>query len=100
MGTPVVSLAGTMHVSRMGTSILTHAGLGNFIAFSREEYLNIARYWAERSSELADLRDGLRAQIELGGNFYLDLEHQALLRLILSFIKIQPSFTNCHHFRV
>jgi protein O-GlcNAc transferase len=42
MGVPVVSLAGHEHVSRVGTSLLTHCGMTELIAQSVDEFVEIA----------------------------------------------------------
>ncbi|MBX3380145.1 MAG: hypothetical protein KF805_08610 [Phycisphaeraceae bacterium] len=50
MGTPVVTLAGNSHASRVGASLLAAAGLSDCIANSEEEFVTIA---ARRSAEIA-----------------------------------------------
>ena len=42
MGVPVVTLAGTTHVSRVGVSMLTNIGLPELIAHSENQYIQIA----------------------------------------------------------
>lgn len=59
MGVPVVTLAGTTHVSRVGASILESAGLPEFIARAPGEYLDIA----QRLAADPVLRRGLRAEL-------------------------------------
>jgi predicted O-linked N-acetylglucosamine transferase (SPINDLY family) len=65
MGVPVVTLAGAAHVSRVGVSLLTHAGLGDLIASSPQEYVQIASSLAVDLPRLrllrAELRPSLRA---------------------------------------
>jgi protein O-GlcNAc transferase len=60
MGVPVVTLAGKMHVSRVGVSLLTNVGLPDFIAESPEHYVQIAVDLAKSPARLADLRTTLR----------------------------------------
>jgi protein O-GlcNAc transferase len=63
MGVPVVSLAGRTHVSRVGVSLLTNAGVPELIAQTPEEYLSIASKLATDSAALDALRAGLRDQM-------------------------------------
>lgn len=64
MGVPVVTLRGTMHAGRMVASVLTHAGLSEWIANSPSEYIEIAQSWCQRVNELAQLRSGMRAMLQ------------------------------------
>lgn len=64
MGVPVVTLAGDRHAARVGVSLLTHAGLPEFIAGSADDYVSIAVRWSRDPAPLADLRASLRARIE------------------------------------
>jgi predicted O-linked N-acetylglucosamine transferase (SPINDLY family) len=63
MGVPVVSLAGRTHASRVGVSLLTNAGLAEFIAQSTEEYVRIACEKARDLARLAKLRGALRGMM-------------------------------------
>jgi protein O-GlcNAc transferase len=65
MGVPVVTLAGSTHLSRVGVSILTNAGLSELIASSPDQYVSLAQQLAQTPSRLADLRRTLRAQIRV-----------------------------------
>ena len=60
MGVPVVTLAGRMHVSRVGVSLLTNAGLPELVARSDEEFVSIAAGLARDVDRLARVRAGLR----------------------------------------
>ena len=42
MGKPVVTLAGEMHMSRVGATLLESAGLDDLVATSAENYVQIA----------------------------------------------------------
>jgi len=66
MGVPVVTLAGTTHVSRVGASLLTHAGLPDWIAATPDDYLARAVAAARDLPALAALRRGLREQLRTG----------------------------------
>lgn len=60
MGTPVVTLAGQSHAGRVGVSLLSMAGLREFIADSAEAYVNIASRLADNPQQLAGLHGSLR----------------------------------------
>lgn len=64
MGVPVVSLVGARHAARVGASLLTAAGLADWLADSPESYIAIARQRAADIVGLATLRASLRQQIE------------------------------------
>jgi tetratricopeptide (TPR) repeat protein len=63
MGVPTVTLAGNMHVSRSGVSLLSAVGLPELIAQSAEEYVEIAVRLASDLPRLAALRAGLRERM-------------------------------------
>lgn len=62
MGVPVLTLAGTSHASRVGYSILHHCNLLQWVAFSPEEFIAKARYWAApaQTGMLRELKRNLR----------------------------------------
>jgi predicted O-linked N-acetylglucosamine transferase (SPINDLY family) len=65
MGVPVITLAGPSHVSRVGASILTHAGLSDWIAATPQRFVELATALARRgpraAADRSSLRDRLRA---------------------------------------
>jgi predicted O-linked N-acetylglucosamine transferase (SPINDLY family) len=63
MGVPVVTLAGKTGASRGGVSILSNAGMPQFIAESTEQYAQIACSLAGDPSRLDDLRSQLRQRM-------------------------------------
>ena len=63
MGVPVVTLAGAAHVSRVGVSLLTSAGLAEFVASSREEYVAIASALGADVARLKALRATMRSRM-------------------------------------
>ncbi len=63
MGVPVVTLAGNTHVSRVGVSLLTNAGLCEFIAHGPDEFVRIATELATGRTALAELRGSLRERM-------------------------------------
>lgn len=63
MGTPVVSLAGKTHVSRVGVSLLENAGCPELIAATEDEYLQICSSLAADCSRLENYRRRLRASM-------------------------------------
>jgi predicted O-linked N-acetylglucosamine transferase (SPINDLY family) len=60
MGVPVVTLAGTTHVGRVGVSVLTNAGLPELVAVDVDDYVRIAEDLAEDIPRLRELRGSLR----------------------------------------
>jgi len=60
MGIPLVTLPGRTAVSRAGKSILTNVGLGELVAQSPAEYVEIAASLASDLARLSDLRSSLR----------------------------------------
>lgn len=64
MGLPVVTLAGTVHASRVGVSMLNNVGLRRLIARDPDEYVAIAARLAENTAELAALRANLRGMLQ------------------------------------
>jgi predicted O-linked N-acetylglucosamine transferase (SPINDLY family) len=64
MGVPVVSLAGKTSVSRAGLSILSNLGLPELVAFTEDDYVEIAVRLANNLPRLAELRATLRARVE------------------------------------
>ena len=60
MGAPVVTLAGDRHASRVGASLLTAAGHPEWIAHSKDEYVDLAVKLASSPETLAAIRHSLR----------------------------------------
>lgn len=63
MGVPVIMLAGSSGMSRAGVSILTNAGLTDFIAQTPEDYERIAAELAKDAPRRARLRAELRRRM-------------------------------------
>ena len=82
MGVPVVCLAGPTHASRVGVSLLTHAGLGEWIAQSPAEYARLAAQLAADRAGLAQLRRTLRARVAASALCDADAHARALLALL------------------
>jgi predicted O-linked N-acetylglucosamine transferase (SPINDLY family) len=64
MGVPMVSLAGERSVSRAGLSQLSNLGLQELVAFSKDQYVEIATGLAGDLPRLAELRATLRPRME------------------------------------
>jgi predicted O-linked N-acetylglucosamine transferase (SPINDLY family) len=64
MGVPVVTLAGSMPVSRVGVSLLSHCGLASLVAHDSDEYVGIACELARAHDRLQELHATLRARVE------------------------------------
>jgi protein O-GlcNAc transferase len=63
MGVPVVTLSGSVHRARVGTSILTHAGLADLVATDEEAYTGLAARLAADRDRLAEYRRTLRGHL-------------------------------------
>jgi|CXWL01.1.fsa_nt_gi predicted O-linked N-acetylglucosamine transferase (SPINDLY family) len=64
MGVPVVTLAGSTHVSRVSASILERVGLADLVAHAPEQYLDIAQRLAADVERRRALRAGMRARMQ------------------------------------
>jgi len=63
MGVPVVSLSGETAVGRGGRSILSNIGLGELVAFTAEQYVQIAIELAKDGDRMESLRRGMRGRM-------------------------------------
>lgn len=63
MGVPVVSLVGARHAARVGASLLTAAGLADWLADSPQAFVETARQRAADIATLATIRTSLRQQV-------------------------------------
>ena len=63
MGVPVLTLQGDSLVGRQGVGILMNAGLFNWIAQDKDEYLTKAINFSADLDQLAIIRSGLREQV-------------------------------------
>jgi FkbM family methyltransferase len=63
MGVPVVTLAGAVHASRVGLSMLSSVGLDDLVAENSESYVKTAVDLATDRARLAELRTELRARM-------------------------------------
>ena len=63
MGVPVITLAGRIHLSRVGVSLLSNVGLNELIAGSTESYVDVAVSLGSSREKLATLRRGLRERM-------------------------------------
>lgn len=64
MGVPVVTLSGDKHISRMGLSILSTVKLGELIAKTTTEYVDICVKLANDTALLQKVREGLREDMQ------------------------------------
>ncbi len=63
MGVPTLTVAGDNLIARQGASMLSAAGLGDWIASDAGDFVNKAIAFAQDTHFLADLRGKLRAQV-------------------------------------
>ncbi len=64
MNVPVLTLAGDMHISRVGACLLTNLGLESLVANTEEEFIATAARLAGDKEALAEVRKGLRARLQ------------------------------------
>lgn len=64
MGVPVITLCGSHYVSRMATAVLEGAQLPEWIAYTPEQYLELAVKAAERLTRIRQGRKNLRAHLQ------------------------------------
>jgi predicted O-linked N-acetylglucosamine transferase (SPINDLY family) len=64
MGVPIVTLSGQTAVGRGGRSILSNIGLGELVAYSPEQYVQIAADLAGDRTRLSEIRAGLRERMQ------------------------------------
>ncbi|XP_077235700.1 tetratricopeptide repeat (TPR)-like superfamily protein [Tasmannia lanceolata] len=79
MGVPCVTMSGSVHAHNVGVSLLSKVGLGNLIAKTEEEYIELALQLASDIMALSNLRMTLRelmvkSPVCDGPNFTLGLE--------------------------
>ncbi len=60
MGVPTLTLMGAAVAGRLGPALLQHAGLDEFVARSRQDFVDKGTRWAEDLESLAALRTGMR----------------------------------------
>jgi protein O-GlcNAc transferase len=63
MGVPVVTLEGDRHAGRVGKSILENLGLGELVAKSPEQYVELCLQLAADPARLGALRAGMRERM-------------------------------------
>lgn len=64
MGVPTVSLAGDQALSRYGLSVMTHAGLGDYVARNEDEFAEIARRLVADPAALSARRLAMRETMQ------------------------------------
>jgi predicted O-linked N-acetylglucosamine transferase (SPINDLY family) len=64
MGNPYVTLYNRASVGTLGGAILRHAGFGEWVAQSEDEYVDLAVNLASDLDKLADIRATMRAKME------------------------------------
>jgi protein O-GlcNAc transferase len=69
MGVPTLTLAGNTLLARQGASLLTAAGLGDWVANNVEDYIAKAVTLTSDIPKLAALRAGLREQVSVSPLF-------------------------------
>jgi predicted O-linked N-acetylglucosamine transferase (SPINDLY family) len=63
MGVPTVTLAGPIHASRVGVSLLNNIGLAELVAENPQRYVQIAVELAGDAMRLQTLRANLRSRM-------------------------------------
>lgn len=73
MGVPTLTVPGDTSQARACAGILGNIGLPGFVAADATDLIQKARYWAEHLPELAQLRAGLRAHLQMSPGGQPDL---------------------------
>jgi predicted O-linked N-acetylglucosamine transferase (SPINDLY family) len=63
MGVPVITKLGETAGGRLGGAIMTAVGFAEFVAADENEYIAIARDWANRPDDLTALRRDMRGRL-------------------------------------
>jgi predicted O-linked N-acetylglucosamine transferase (SPINDLY family) len=63
MGVPVICLRGDRHAGRVGESIMSHLGLPELVADSEDQYVDLAKRFADDTQRLVTLRNTMRSQM-------------------------------------
>lgn len=64
MGVPVITLAGPNSIHRSATSMMNSVGLPEFVAESKQQYIEIAKHLCDNTSKLASIRRKLRTKMQ------------------------------------
>jgi predicted O-linked N-acetylglucosamine transferase (SPINDLY family) len=64
MGVPVITFPGLRHAARVGASLLTHAGLTDWLASDLESYIKLAAKVAADKNHLIQTRSDLRLKLQ------------------------------------
>ena len=80
MGVPTLTYKGVHHISRVGTSIMCRAGLDNFVASDKTDFLNKAIILSSDTQYLNNLRSSIRERMVQSDlcnakQFTQDMEH-------------------------
>ena len=65
MGIPVITMAGSTHVSRVGASLLSSVGLDELVCTDAGKYINKAVALAGDVGRLTEIRSGLRQRMQV-----------------------------------
>ncbi|SFU23459.1 O-linked N-acetylglucosamine transferase family protein [Paraburkholderia aspalathi] len=82
MGVPTLSIEGDTIPSRGGAQLLAHSGLKEFVAGSKEQFLQKGQYWAANFDALAELRSSLRGRCAQSPVFRPEIIAQGLSRAL------------------
>ena len=63
MGVPVLTLPGQTHVSRVGASLLTNAGLPEMVAATTDAFVETTMKWTGDTARLSQYRKELRGKL-------------------------------------
>lgn len=64
MGVPMVTMVGTRMPSRTGLGLLAPLDLEDFVAYSPDDYVEKACYWANNLERLGEIRSALRGRLK------------------------------------
>jgi predicted O-linked N-acetylglucosamine transferase (SPINDLY family) len=78
MGVPTLTLCGQTMISRQGETMMRAAGLPEWVAVDREDYVRKAVQWAGDLPALARLRESMRGRVQGTAMFDVHLFAQRL----------------------
>ncbi len=65
MGVPTLCMDGTRLASRGAMAVMSHVGLGKFVADNPDDFVEKGKFWSQNLDELSKIRGSLRERLNL-----------------------------------